>query len=160
MGEHIFTHSGNFYEPAAGLRAPNGAEAMAADQKLWQSIARLFNREGWSMDNAIHEVSVARADMQQALLMPRPLPPSWMMCGEVAGGVVSRSGSPERSRSRVGVVVLVLKNGERRQLCGDFQFGKCTRAHCKFDHLCAIMPSAGKPCLAAHCAEDHRATPH
>ena len=54
----------------SGLRCPSVAEAQVADQRLWQQIAHLYNEESCSLDDAIHEVIVVRADLQ-AMLMPR-----------------------------------------------------------------------------------------
>ena len=47
---------------------------MAADRRLWDTIAELVNSKKWSLDDAIAEVADVRSDMT-SLLQPRPLPP-------------------------------------------------------------------------------------
>ena len=57
----------------AGLRTVNTHELLQADRKIWNEIASLRS-EGWSLDEALHEMTCVRADVR-ALLQPRAKPP-------------------------------------------------------------------------------------
>lgn len=54
----------------SGLRPPSILEAQAADKQLWQIIHDLVLDQGFSLDNALHEVTHLRSDMA-SLLQPR-----------------------------------------------------------------------------------------
>ncbi|CAE7459247.1 unnamed protein product [Symbiodinium sp. KB8] len=65
----LATHS-----PAdASLRTVTTTELVAADRKLWQEIASLHST-GWSLDDALHEMTTVRADIGN-LLQYRAKPP-------------------------------------------------------------------------------------
>ncbi|OLP75956.1 hypothetical protein AK812_SmicGene44177 [Symbiodinium microadriaticum] len=65
----LATHS-----PAdASLRTVTTTELVAADRKLWQEIAALHST-GWSLDDALHEMTTVRADIGN-LLQYRAKPP-------------------------------------------------------------------------------------
>ena len=55
--------------PDSGLRTVQTAELLQADRKLWSELA-LLHSEGWSLDQALHEMTKVRSDMH-ALLQPR-----------------------------------------------------------------------------------------
>ena len=55
--------------PDSGLRTVHTAELLQADRKLWSELAALRS-EGWSLDQALHEMTKVRSDMH-ALLQPR-----------------------------------------------------------------------------------------
>ena len=55
--------------PDSGLRTVNTSELLQADRKLWGELAALHS-EGWSLDEALHEMTKVRSDMH-ALLQPR-----------------------------------------------------------------------------------------
>ena len=54
-----------------GLRAPTLAEARAADQELWTRIFNLVEEHGWGLEDALHEITNIRGDIDQ-LMQPRP----------------------------------------------------------------------------------------
>ena len=56
-------------EPDFNLRTANILEAQAADKQLWQIIHDLVADSGFSLDDALHEVTQYRSDMQ-SLLQP------------------------------------------------------------------------------------------
>ncbi|CAE7197394.1 unnamed protein product [Symbiodinium natans] len=158
----------------SGLRAPSAQEALQADQKLWQGIAHLYNHEQWTLDNAIHEVVVVRSEVQQ-LLQPRPALPKFFNevlrggkgreRGPFKGAGKGKKGPEDRQRNQVNAGGLSLrlaqwysgKGGERKNLCREYQWGRCKRGRdCKFEHLCGVMAVPGKPCLGEHSAKDHK----
>ena len=67
----LATHS-----PAdASLRTVTATELVSADRKLWQEIASLHST-GWSLDDALHEMTTVRADIGNLLqYRARPPPP-------------------------------------------------------------------------------------
>ena len=56
-----------------GLRTVNTQELLQADRKLWNEVSSL-HAEGWTLDEALHEMTCIRADVH-ALLQPRARPP-------------------------------------------------------------------------------------
>ena len=68
----------------SGLRTVNTHELLQADRKLWHEIASL-RAEGWSLDEALHEMTAIRADVH-ALLQPRARPPLGNGKGNGKGG--------------------------------------------------------------------------
>ena len=174
------------FAPETGLRGPTVSEAQDADQRLWQSIATLYNDEQWSLDEAIHEVVVVRSELQ-TLLMPRPTIPKVLTRTDVfrskgkgkgsdqggygkGGGQFERLGEKgEKGHGKAPpLVVAGLKIGTfymagraKRMLCKDFQQGRCTRGKdCKFEHLCGVFTGNGKLCLGEHEPSQHKKTPH
>ncbi|CAE7428085.1 unnamed protein product, partial [Symbiodinium pilosum] len=162
------------YGSDTGLRCPNHAEAMQADQKLWQSISSLINDEGWCMDDAIHEVVVVRNEIA-TLLMPRPNPPklpaSWVLRkgglkglgkgkGKGAKGGKSAKGSGVQVNG-LQIATFYKKGQEKHLLCNDFSKGKCTRPnYCKFEHKCGVWLPDGSICLQDHTPLQHKKTAH
>ena len=161
------------YGSDTGLRCPNHAEAMQADQKLWQSISSLINDEGWCMENAIHEVVVVRNEIA-TLLMPRPNPPklpaSWVLRkgglkglgkgkGKGAKGGKSAKGSGVQVNG-LQIATFYKKGQEKHLLCNDFSKGKCTRPNCKFEHKCGVWLPDGSICLQDHTPSQHKKTAH
>ena len=55
--------------PESGLRTVHTAELLQADRKLWSEIAAMHS-EGWSLDQALREMTKVRSDMH-AFLQPR-----------------------------------------------------------------------------------------
>ena len=58
----------------SGLRTVNTHELLNADRKLWNEISSLRS-DGWTLDEALHEMTSIRADIH-ALLQPRARPPT------------------------------------------------------------------------------------
>ena len=56
-----------------GLRTVNTHELLQADRKIWNEVSSL-HAEGWTLDEALHEMTCIRADVH-ALLQPRARPP-------------------------------------------------------------------------------------
>eukprot|EP00435_Cladocopium_sp_Y103_P061476 s365_g23.t1 len=61
------------FDNDSSLRPPNCAEMQQADRAIWEKIAFLYNEQGWSMDDSIHEFTEIRSDLH-SLLQPRPKP--------------------------------------------------------------------------------------
>ena len=59
------------YDQDTGLRTPNIMEAQAADKHIWFIIGELVMDKGWSLDQALHEMTYIRSDMAM-LLQARP----------------------------------------------------------------------------------------
>ena len=54
----------------SSYRGPDMKEAQEADRMLHEEIYRLVNEESWTLDDALHELSTVRGDIQN-LLQPR-----------------------------------------------------------------------------------------
>ena len=65
---------GQRYDGDSGLRPPTILEAQSADQRLWATIFTLTNEKGWTLSDALYEVTEIRSEMA-SLLQPRPRPP-------------------------------------------------------------------------------------
>ena len=50
-----------------GMRLPTAAEAQEADQVVWAEVFRLANEQDWSLDDALHEVTVVRGEFRNLL---------------------------------------------------------------------------------------------
>ena len=61
------------YTSDSGLKCPDVREAGTADKTLHDVMYRLVHEEGWSLDDALHEMSEVRSDIA-TLLQPRPRP--------------------------------------------------------------------------------------
>ena len=57
-----------------GLRTVNTHELLQADRKIWNEVSSL-RAEGWTLDEALREMTCIRADVH-ALLQPRARPPT------------------------------------------------------------------------------------
>ena len=62
------------YEAASNLRGLTSLEAQSADKRAWEIIAELVNQHSWKLDDALHEVSGARADLSSWLAPRATLP--------------------------------------------------------------------------------------
>ena len=164
------------YDQDTGLRTPNIMEAQAADKHIWFTIGELVMDKGWSLDQALHEMTYIRSDMAM-LLQARPRigrpqnPPS------KGSGKSSSTGSPQalptstnssdkkgksKGKAKGGVKWLteVTVDGHKKQLCMRYQTGSCTFSDCKFHHGCAYPKADGTACGLAHPAMQHVSTPH
>ena len=166
------------YPADSHLRSPSVAEAQLAEQKLWQSIGALYNEQQWSLDQAIHEVVVVRNELQY-LLMPRParvgvptLRGTGRGNGKSGKGTDKGSGKGKKGgkdgHPQPGLTVAGLKVGlfymagkERKNLCRDFQLGRCTRGkECRFEHVCGVLDANGRMCKGDHDPSKRKKTPH
>ena len=82
----------------SGLRTVNTHELLNADRKLWNEISRLHS-EGWTLDEALREMTSIRADIH-ALLQPRarPPPPKGPGKGNKGGKVNGKKGGKVQTR--------------------------------------------------------------
>ena len=58
------------YTEASGLRSLHLEEAMDADETLHKEIYKLVNEEGWTLDDALHEISTVRNEVR-GVMRPR-----------------------------------------------------------------------------------------
>ena len=146
----------------SGLRTVNTHELLQADRKLWNEISNLHS-EGWSLDEALHQMTSIRADMH-ALLQPRARP----AMGKGNGGKGNNKGGGKKGKvktrlkqdSEVSAVTEAMKNLQpkhgNKTLCLRYNRTACTDANCKFTHLCAIKLPNGQACGQRHPASQHR----
>lgn len=127
-------------DPDTGLRNPTILEAQAADKALMSIACELVQEREWSFDDAIHEVTCIRAEIN-TLLQPRPRLPKQTFqkleknAGKGAGGARpspygkgknSKGGKgPKGGKGKIQWVTEVSINGTKHQLCMRFQTGRC-----------------------------------
>ena len=63
------------WKPGHGLRNVSTEEMLDADRKLWRSIATLVEEQGFSLDEALHEMTHVRGDIA-TLMQARPRMPA------------------------------------------------------------------------------------
>ena len=153
-----------------GLRTATVLEAQAADRQIWGTIAELVNDRNWSFDNAIHEMTYVRSDLA-VLLQLRPKAPkptsnpssssTWQPKGGKSKG---KGGGKSKGKSNKGKTTMVTEfrqsDGTNRQLCINWQHGRCNRSDCKFLHACSYPMQDGNACGKSHTFFQHSATPH
>ncbi|CAE6911302.1 unnamed protein product [Symbiodinium sp. CCMP2592] len=175
------------HEASSGLRAPTILEAQQADCKLWQGIYALVLEKDWNLNDAIFEYTEIRGDMSNLLqARARPPPPqrfnekgikgkglgrfmsehwkgySFEGKGKSPGKEKGSKGKPSGKGGAGSWVKHVQVNGETKQLCMQWQSGKCSRgASCAFLHNCAYPKGDGSACMSkAHNALNHASTSH
>ena len=164
------------YDADTGLRSPNILEAQAADKHLWFIIGELVMDKGWSLDQALHEMTYIRSEMAMLLQarprMQRPAVPPPKGSGKGAttnsatpptsssGGGGKKGKSKGKPKGGVKWLTEAFVDGQKRQLCMRYQNGSCTFSDCKFHHGCAYPKPDGSACGLAHPAMQHAATPH
>ena len=140
-----------------GLRTVN-------TQELLQAAS--LHAEGWSLDEALHEMTSTRADTH-ALLQPRAKSPlqnggkgKQGKGGGKKGGKVQNKFRDEKS---VGAVAEAMKNLQlkhgNKTLCLRFNRASCTDANCKFTHMCAHRLPNGQARGQKHPASASRFKP-
>ncbi|CAE7273822.1 unnamed protein product [Symbiodinium necroappetens] len=128
------------YDPSSGLRAPRILEAQQADCKLWQQIYALVSDKGWKLNDALYEFTEIRGEMASLLASKGKSE------GKDKGPSKGKGASKGASGSWVKDVVI---NGETKQLCTQWQSGKCSRgANCAFIHACAFPKGDGTACMS------------
>ena len=163
-----------------GLRNPTILEAQSADKALMTIVCDLVMEKGWGFDDALHEVTFIRAEIN-TLLQARPkLPKQTFQRLEgtypKGQGKFSRSnpypdrkggkgpgkqGKGSKAGGKVSWVTEATVNGQKQQLCVRFQTGKCDLgASCRFHHGCAYPLQTGEACNKSHGALMHDRTPH
>ena len=161
-----------------GLRNPTILEAQSADKTLMNIACELVGEQKWCFDDAIHEITFIRAEIN-TLLQPRPKLPKQTFqrlesnnakgsgkgprTGPYTKGKGTKgSGKPSgKSPGKVSWVTESTVNGTKKQLCMRYQSGKCDMGSaCRFHHGCAYPLPSGEACGKAHGALMHEKTPH
>ena len=158
--QKVFDLAMKKFAPESNLRAVTMPELLEADKSIWAEIIALVS-QNWSLDDALHELSSARADLY-GLLQPRPRAnvPAAFSKGAPRGSPkpVVKSAldkKPPKSSGANGLCTFIVQNNEKRTLCQRFQSGRCSSKSCKYQHLCAVKLDGGKPCGKQHSAADH-----
>ena len=165
-------------EAETGLRNPTILEAQSADKTLMTIACELVMEKQWSFDDAIHEVTCIRAEIN-TLLQARPRLPRQtyqrLESGSSKGGGKNNRSTPygkgktgkssgKSSGKTGGKVTWITETsvgGSKKQLCMRFQSGKCDMgASCRFHHGCAFPLPSGEACNKNHGALMHYKTPH
>ena len=151
--------------PDSGLRAVHTQELLQADRKIWSELAAL-HAEGWSLDEALHEVTKVRSDLH-ALLQPRAKPIVLQSKGGKGVGKKGKDGkgklnviptiskAPNDPRVASAIKDLATKHGNKT-LCLRFNRQQCTNKQCKYAHLCAVKLPNGQACGQRHPAYAHK----
>ena len=148
----------------SGLRTVNTHELLNADRKLWNEISSLHS-EGWTLDEALREMTSIRADIH-ALLQPRarPPPPKGPGKGNKGGKGNGKKGGKVQTRLKedrqVAALTETMKNLQlkhsNKTLCLRFNRTECNDKNCKFAHLCAVRLPNGQACGQRRPASQHR----
>lgn len=152
--QKVFDLAMKKHSPDSNLRAVNLSELLEADKAIWAEIISLVG-QGWTLDDALHELTAARADLY-GLLQPRPksagpVPVKGAGKTRIQNAVRKTLGKTAASPDLCSYIVL---DGQRHNLCQRFQQNRCTSKSCKYKHLCAAKVG-GKPCGKTHAAADH-----
>lgn len=162
-----------------GLRNPTILEAQSADKTLMTIACDLVMEKGWTFDDALHEVTFIRAEIN-TLLQARPRLPRQTFqrlesSSSKGSGKQNRPGpynnkgksgkaggkSSGKTAGKVTWITETVINGSKKQLCMRFQTGKCDMGtNCRFHHGCAFPTANGEACNKSHGALMHDKTPH
>ena len=167
----FISHLTQKLDQETGLRNPTILEAQSADKLIWATISELVAERGWSLDQAIHELTHVRSDLATLLQarprLPRAPQPTLQIKGsgksqlEVkGGGKKGKGGKSAKGGKGQKWVTEMMVNGQKKQLCMRFQTGSCTFPDCKFLHACAMPLGDGTACGQAHSASQHQQVPH
>ena len=148
------------HEAGSGLRQLTLEEMQFADRKIWELLGDLVNVRNWSLNDALTEVCDVRGDLA-SLLQPRPSIPKLPFHGKGFGkaphtgkGKGKGSGfSPSGKGRQPNQWILHFQDPVKgkRILCRGYSTKEgCRFENCKFEHLCPIPGSDGKPCLGKH----------
>lgn len=154
-----------------GLRTATVLEAQAADRQIWGTISELVNDRKWTFDQALHEMTHVRSDLSVLLQLRPKLPKasassspssSWRPKG---GKGKSKGGGKQKGKpSGKGKTTMITEHrqpdGSTKQLCINWQHGRCNRADCKFMHGCSYPMPDGNACGKPHTFFQHCLTPH
>ena len=98
----FLSHLTQKLDQETGLRNPTILEAQSADKLIWATISELVSEKGWSLDQAVHELTHVRSDLATLLQarprLPRPAPPNpTLKGGEIkGGGKKGKGGKPSK----------------------------------------------------------------
>ena len=123
-----------------------------------------LHSEGWSLDEALHEMTKVRSDMP-ALLQPRAKPVAPLGKGGKGKGRKGDKGKKgvipaitkfsNDPKTALAMHDLATKHGNRT-LCLRCNRQQCTNKQCKYSHLCAIKLLNGQVCGQKHPAFAHK----
>ena len=155
------------------LRTVSTSELVSADRKLWKEISSLHS-SGWTLDDALHEMTTVRSDVGNLLqLRARPPPPPLRPPrdpnaplrgkGKTGKGNTGKGNAPPLKRKTPGApggsdtaqLDLVKAHGNKT-FCIRFNKGACANKQCKYLHACALRMPNGEPCGKNHPACKHR----
>ena len=165
-------------EAETGLRNPTILEAQSADKTLMTIACDLVMEKQWNFDDAIHEITFMRAEIN-TMLQARPRLPKQtyqrLESSAPKGIGKSQRATPyskgktgkgsnkgaSKSSGKVNWITETTVNGAKKQLCMRFQSGKCDLgSSCRFHHGCAYPMPSGEACGKNHGAMTHDKTPH
>ena len=150
------------HAPESMLRSVNLSELLEADKFLWGETISLVNQK-WKLDDALHEMSSARADMYGVLQprpkapLPKPPKPDPPTKPPKADPLVKKNilkNGSDSGAHQMDLCTFMWANGKKQTLCQRFQKGTCNSKSCKYYHACAIKVQ-GKPCGKNHGAHAH-----
>ena len=72
LDKKVFDLCAQLLHPETGLRTVDAAELLQADREIWAEMIAVRS-DGWSLDEALHELTKIRANVN-SLLQPRPKP--------------------------------------------------------------------------------------
>ena len=155
----------------SGLRTVTTQELLSADRRIWNTISDLL-REGWSLDEALHEMTTVRSDIP-SLLQWRPaqprLPPALeqlfkgkgkgkgklqLLLDEPPWKKLRTEDKPFKKTEKPQPTNIPKNWADKYQgkpICRRYQSGTCKTPGCKFAHVCAI-----KGCHKSHPAREHK----
>ena len=155
------------------LRTVSTSELVSADRKLWKEISSLHSA-GWTLDDALHEMTTVRSDVGNLLqLRARPPPPPLRPPrdpnaplrgkGKTGKGNPGKGNAPPLKRKTPGATggsdtaqLDLVKAHGNKTFCIRFNKGACTNKQCKYLHACALRMPNGEPCGKNHPACKHR----
>ena len=111
-----------------GKRGPSLVEAEAADQAVWTEIFRML-RNGDSLDDALHEVTVVR-DSLVSLLTPQTKD---SQPGKGSGKGLGKQQPRPGPYARGGSAPAAASN-PKDKVCFRFLSGRCNDANCRYAH--------------------------
>ncbi|CAE7709675.1 unnamed protein product, partial [Symbiodinium necroappetens] len=177
INESSVSNARKFGSPGHGLRNVSTEEMLDADRKLWRSIATLVEEQGFSLDEALREMTHVRGDIA-TLMQARPrmpaMPPAphapYTPPGPPKGprkgaGKTGKADSPNRPQRTIdkhqaqqlerAMQNLQITHG-KKTLCLRYNKTQCNNANCKYEHRCAIKMPNGQACGGQHPAHKHR----
>ena len=122
----FLSHLTQRLDQETGLRNPTILEAQSADKLIWGAISELVAEKGWSLDQAVHELTHVRSDLATLLQarprLPRPAPPNLTLKGggkfqpEIkGGGKKGKGGKPSKGYGKGQKWVTEMTDSERSE---------------------------------------------
>jgi len=154
------------------LRTVTTTELVAADRKLWQELSSMHS-SGWTLDDALHEITTVRSDIGNLLqLRAKPPPPPQKpppraevnkgkgkgkdKTGRNTGTQPGKRNSPGSGTSTDIKDAALVPSHNGRVFCIRYNKGNCRNAQCKYLHACAFKLPSGEPCGRNHPACRHK----